>query len=68
MNLSDLLEALANNTKLYITLADSNSDSLITFNAAGYASVESDLGSREVKKIKVESPSAITIILEDATP
>ena len=68
MNLSDLLEALANNSKLYITLADNNSDSLITFNAAGYESVESDLGSRTVKRIKVESPSAVTVILEDATP
>ena len=68
MNLSDLLEALANNSKLYITLADNNNDSLITFNAAGYESVESDLGSRTVKRIKVESPSAVTVILEDATP
>lgn len=66
MALSDLLVALANNSKLYITLADDSNDALITFNAAGYASVESDLGSRTVKKIKIDSQGAITITLEDA--
>lgn len=66
MVLSDLLVALANNSKLYITLADGDNEALITFNAPGYASVESDLGSRVVKKISVESPSAVTVTLEDA--
>ena len=68
MVLSDLLVALANNTKLFITLEDKNGDAMITFNAVGYSSVESDLGSREVNKIKVETPNAVTITLEDATP
>ena len=68
MNLSDLLVALSNNQKLYITLADLAGDALITFNAVGYSSVESDLGSRVVKRITVDSPSAVTITLEDATP
>ena len=68
MTLSDLLVASANNQKLYITLSDLAGDPLITFNAAGYESVEGDLGSRVVKRITVESPSAVTIVLEDATP
>ena len=68
MELSDLLVALANNQKLYITLADKEGVALITFNAAGYTSVESDLGSREVKRITISSPTEVTITLEDATP
>lgn len=65
MALSDLLVALANNTKLYITLADENNDVLITFNAPGYASVESDLGSRVVKEISITSSNAVTVVLEN---
>ena len=68
MVLSDLLVALANNAKLYITLADNEGVSLITFNAAGYTSVESDLGSRTVKRITISSPSEVTVTLENATP
>ena len=68
MTLSDLLVTLANNQKLYITLTDKESNVLITFNAAGYESVESDLGTREVKKITVVSPAEVTVMLEDATP
>ena len=68
MVLSDLLVALASNVKLYITLTDKESNVLITFNAAGYQSVESDLGTREVKKITVVSPAEVTVMLEDATP
>ena len=68
MALSDLLVTLTSNQKLFITLADDNGTALITFNAAGYTSVESDLGSRVVKRIKIESPSAITVTLEDAAP
>jgi len=68
MILSDLLVALANNQKLYITLNDKSGNELITFKAAGYTSVESDLGAREVNRIKIDSPNAVAITLEDATP
>lgn len=68
MVLSDLLVALAYNTKTYVTLKNLDDEELITFNASGYASVESDLGSRGIKKILVESVSNIVIVLEDATP
>lgn len=66
MTLSELLVALANNQKLYITLDDKNGNELITFNAAGYESVESDLGTRVVNKITIVSPSSISVVLEDA--
>lgn len=66
MTLSELLVALANNQKLYITLDDKNGNELITFNAAGYESVESDLGTRVVNKITIVSPSAVSVVLEDA--
>ena len=68
MDLSELLVALASNAKLFITLADKEGTTLITFNAAGYESVESDLGSRVVNKITVDSPSSVTVVLEDAEP
>ena len=66
MTLSELLVALANNQKLYITLDDKNGNELITFNAAGYESVESDLGTRVVNKVTIVSPSSISVVLEDA--
>ena len=66
MTLSELLVVLANNQKLFITLEDKNGVELITFNAVGYASVESDLGSRVVSEIKIDSPNAISVKLEDA--
>lgn len=68
MALSDLLVALANNAKLYLTLVDSSDVELITFRADGYANIESDLGSRVVKRITLESLNSVKISLEDATP
>lgn len=66
MTLSELLVALANNQKLYITLNDKNGNELITFNAGGYESVEGDLGTRVVNKITIDSPSKVSVVLEDA--
>ena len=66
MTLSQLLTTLANNEKLFITLQDKSANKLITFNATGYEAVESDLGERVVNAIVVDTPSAVTVILEDA--
>ena len=66
MALSDLLVALANNSKLFVTLIDGDTE-LISFNAAGYESVESDLGARTVDKIIVDSITFIKVYLT-ATP
>ena len=62
MTLSDLLVALADNDKQFITLVDGEAE-LITFNAAGYASVESDLGARTVDKVLIADPCRIKILL-----
>jgi hypothetical protein len=66
MALSDLLVALKDNAKLYVTLIDGENE-LISFNAAGYESVESDLGARTVEKIIVDSITFIKVYLT-ATP
>lgn len=66
MTLSDLLVALAGNAGQFITIVDGEND-LITFNAAGYASVESDLTERTVANIVISDPRNIKIVLE-ATP
>jgi len=66
MTLSDLLVALAGNAGQFITIVDGENE-LITFNAAGYASVESDLTERTVSSIVIADPRNIKIVLE-ATP
>ena len=66
MTLSDLLVALADNDKQFITLVDGETE-LITFNAAGYQSVESDITARTVDKITIVDPCRIKILLT-ATP
>lgn len=68
MNLSDLLVALSGNANLFVTLTDKTGAELITFNARGYESVESDLGTREVERITLDSLNKVAIALKDATP
>lgn len=66
MTLIETLAALSNNTNVNITLVDDQDNALITFNAVGYQSVESDLGARVVKYIKVSSGTLLTIALKEA--
>ena len=64
MTLTQALTALAGNTGVNITLNQKSGDvvtPLITFNAPGYASVESDLMSKTVNSITVTSSKSITI-------
>ena len=63
MTLGALLAALSSNANVNITLMDT---ALITFVASGYASIESDLGSRTVSTVKVNSSTSITITLAAA--
>ena len=65
MKLSDLLAALSNNTGVNIVLMDDTDNQLITFGAAGYASLESDLGDRIVKRVKISNAKEVVISLED---
>lgn len=66
MKLIDLLKTLSGNELTNITLIDDEGVTLITFNAAGYGAVESDLGNRGVKKIKIDGQASISIILKEA--
>lgn len=68
MKLSDVLKALAGNENLTITLVDSDSVKLISFNAAGYESVESDLQEHEVKRIQLTNTKEVTIVIGDVLP
>ena len=65
MTLTNLLPTLAGNASLFITLTDKTGTELITFNAAGYASVESDLGARAVLRITLSSLNKVAIALDD---
>jgi hypothetical protein len=66
MTLSQLLAALSNNTGVNIILLDDEDNQLITFGAAGYASLESDLGTRVVKRVKINNAKEVVISIEDA--
>lgn len=65
LKLLDVLTALSKNKGVNITLKNSEDVALITFNAAGYASVESDLTLRKVDRITIDSETSITILLND---
>ena len=65
MKLIDVLKALAVNNNLNVTLIDSDDNVLIKFLITGYSSIESDLGNREVKKIKITSASTADIVIGD---
>ena len=68
MILSDLLTALGGNVGVNITLIDEDGASLITFGAPGYGSIESDLGTRGVRRIKVQTNKDVVITIENETP
>lgn len=68
MILSDLLSALSSNSEVKVTLLDSSDNVLISFTAPGYAAIESDLGKRTVKRIKINTAQAVTISIDDAVP
>lgn len=68
MTLTAVLTALANNAGVSITLMDAEGVVLITFMAPGYASIESDLGEKVVKRITVKSAKELTVTLEADTP
>lgn len=64
--LSDLLVALKDNEKVFVTLIDTIDEvetEMITFNCGGYESVESDLGEREVASVTVDSLSTLKVKL-----
>lgn len=66
MRLADLLKAMRANDKVNITLIDSEDNVLITFNCKGWEAVESDIQSRMVNKIKVDTDKLVLVYIEDA--
>lgn len=66
MILSEILAALANNASVNITLVDDEDNQVVTFNAAGYGAIESELGERKVKRIKINSGISVSISMEAA--
>ena len=68
MKLGELLEAFgANgaNPDVNITIIDNNDVPLITYRASGYGSIESDLSAKKVKKILINTMTAVTIYIDD---
>ena len=68
MKLIDLLTALGEdnlNPKVEVTILDNDDKLLITYGSGGYASVESDLGPKKVKRIKVNSATLVTVSISD---
>lgn len=65
MTLSEFLAAL-NNPQAVVTIVDSDNTELIKFYAAGYAQLLAALLAREVDKVTIQSPQAITVLLKAA--
>ena len=66
MTLTDALASLAGNLNLNVSLVDNDDTEMIRFNAAGYQNIESDLFSRIVDSITINSSSIVTIKLASA--
>ena len=65
MVLIDVLKALANNDKLFVTLTDIEGTEKITFNVVGYEAIESDLGAYFVKDITITAPTKASISISE---
>ena len=63
MTLLETLTALSGNEKLFVTIKDSEGVELVTFNASGYPSIESDLEAKVVDSIEIISQQKVTINL-----
>lgn len=63
MTLLETLTALSGNEKLFVTIKDSEGTELVTFNASGYPSIESDLEAKVVNSIEIISQQKVTINL-----
>ena len=63
MTLNQLLVAMKDNVNTNICIVESDGTKLITFNAGGYASVESDLLARQVSTVSINTMALVTIKL-----
>ena len=53
MTLGDLLPLIAHNPKLSIKIMEADNTAIITFDAAGYAAISSELNARDLDKITI---------------
>lgn len=70
MKLIDLITAMGDgdlNPKVDVTILDDSDVPLITYLSGGYASIESDLGPRKVKRIKINSATQVTVSISNQT-
>ena len=68
MKLIDLLTAMGKddiNPKVSVTVYDDENLPLITYNAGGYAYVESELGTKKVKKFQIASAQLVNVYISD---
>ena len=68
MKLIDLLTAMGKdniNPKVSVTVYDDNDVALITYNAGGYSWVESELGPKKVKKVRITSAQLVDVFIDD---
>lgn len=68
MKLIDLLTALGEgdiNPKVSVTVFDDDNVALITYNSKGYAYVESELGTKRVKRIKITSAQLVDVYIDN---
>ena len=63
MTLLETLTALSGNEKLFVTIKDGEGTELVTFNASGYPSIESDLEASVVDTIEIISQQKVTVNL-----
>jgi len=70
MTLLETLTALSGNEKLFVTIKDSEGTELVTFNASGYPSIESDIESKVVDSIEIISQQKVTVnlVVENTEP
>lgn len=65
MTLIDFLPSIAHNPKLYLKIIESDNTPLIYFDAAGYQSINTELGAREIDKITIaEEENVLKILLK----
>lgn len=68
MKLIDLLTAMGKdniNPKVNVTVYDNDNNALITYNAGGYSWVESNLGTKKVKKMQIASVQLVNVFIDD---
>lgn len=65
MTLNEVMQALVGNEKLYVTLTDGEGEEMITFNASGYQSVESDILAYTVTTITITSPTKVSMVVSN---